>query len=94
MTISAQGNMSGRESRRGASPVGVLVFVIVTLVVVVAAIDLGHVVWVRTQLQEAADSAALGAAATMGQPRTEMLNIAEELAACYEVGGEVLAYIW
>ncbi len=66
--------------RRGVTLVLAAIFTVVMLGVIAFAIDLGHVVLVRTQLQVAADSAAMAAAASMGLPRNEMLAVANEYA--------------
>jgi hypothetical protein len=61
------------RSRRGATLVIVALFVVILIGMCAFAIDIGHVTLVRTQLQMAADSAALAGAAAMveGQPKSE-----------------------
>ena len=79
---------SKRCQRRGATLVLAVLFTVVILGVLALAIDLGHVVLVRTQLQVAADSAAMAAASGMGLPRSEMLAVANEYAGYHTVQGK------
>jgi hypothetical protein len=51
------------------------------------AIDIGYIVLVRTQLQAAADSAAMAAGETMALPRDEMEAVAKQFAGYNDGGG-------
>ena len=71
---------SRKPSRRGVTLMLAVVFSVVMLGLLACAVDLGHVVLVRTQLQVAADSSAMAAAASMRLPRKEMLHVARQFA--------------
>lgn len=74
-------------ARRGAMLVVAAVLLTVLLGVVAFGLDIGSIVLVRTQLQAAADSAAMAAAASMGLPRDEMVAVAQRHAAYHTAGG-------
>ncbi|MBN2217360.1 MAG: VWA domain-containing protein [Pirellulales bacterium] len=67
-----------------------LIFFVAMLVVIVGmvafAVDIGHIVLVRTQLQVAADAAAIGAAAKLGGSYDEIHDIAKNVAERHRVG--------
>ncbi len=73
-------------ARRGAMLVLAAVLLAVLLGVVAFGLDLGCVVLVRTQLQAAADSAAMAGAASMGLPRDQMVAVAQRYAAFHTAG--------
>jgi Flp pilus assembly protein TadG len=58
--------------------------------IIAFALDLGYIVLVRTQLQAAADAAAMAAAATMSSPRNEMIAEAQRYAGYHVAGGRVV----
>jgi len=66
--------------RRGAITVLAAILVVVMLGLVAFAVDIGVVCLARTQLQVAADSAALAAAASANLPRDEMETVAKRYA--------------
>jgi Flp pilus assembly protein TadG len=73
--------------RRRAVILLLTVFLIVVFLALIAfAVDMGCIVLGRTQLQVAADSSALAAAASMNLPRSEMESIAKQFAAKNMVG--------
>ncbi|MDY0168440.1 MAG: pilus assembly protein TadG-related protein [Thermoguttaceae bacterium] len=75
------------SSHRGAIIVMAAVLITILLGMVAFGLDLGLVVLVRTQLQAAADSAAMAGAASMGLPRDQMVAVAQEFAAYHKAGG-------
>jgi len=76
-----------RASGRGATLLLVALFTTVTVGMVAFAVDLGHIVLARTQLQVSADSAAVAATAAMAKPRDEMLTVARQHAGCHDTAG-------
>jgi len=76
------------RSRRGGVLVMSAVLMVALIGMVAFAVDLGYVVLVRTQLQVAADSSAMAAAASMGLPRAEMMAVAREYAAYHQAGAQ------
>jgi hypothetical protein len=62
-------------------------FVAVMLGMVAFAIDVGYVMLVRAQLQVAADSSAMAAAARLGKPLEEIIASADEYAGYHLAGG-------
>jgi hypothetical protein len=74
-------------TRRRETVLFLAFFLVVVIFGMVAfAVDLGSIVFARTQLQVAADSSALAAAATMSLPRVEMEAVAEQYAAKNPIG--------
>ncbi len=73
--------------RRGAILILSAVLGVVMLGVVAFAVDLGAIVLARTQLQAAADSSAMAAAASMRLTRTEMNAVAQEYANYHDACG-------
>ncbi len=73
--------------RRGVILVMAAVLITILLGMVAFSVDLGSVVLVRTQLQAAADSAAMAGAASMGLSRAEMVATAQEFAAYHKASG-------
>ena len=73
--------------RRGALVVMAAVMVAFLLGVVAVGLDLGFVVLIRTQLQAAADAAAMAGAGAMGLPREAMVAQAQKAAARHIAGG-------
>ena len=86
------GNRSktARQQKRRLGSVTVMsAFLMIGLLTFAAfSVDLGHLVLVRTELQVAADSSAMAAAASMNLPREEMVNVANEFAGYHRAGGE------
>jgi len=62
--------------------------IVAMLGVVAFAVDMGYIMLVRTQLQVAADSAAMAAAAHLGKPFEEILASADEYAGYHSAGGK------
>jgi len=77
-----------RKRRRGVTMVLAVFLIFIVGAMIAFAVDIGFIVLVRTQLQAAADSSAMAAAASMGLPREEMVGIAEEYAGYHQAGGE------
>lgn len=73
--------------RRGAMAVLTAVLLVVILAMIAFAVDIGYVTLARTQLQAAADSAALAAAATTNQSRSQTETVAKQFAAYHVVAG-------
>ncbi len=78
---------TAEPSRRGAVLVLAAILLTVLLGLVAFGTDIGFIVLVRTQLQAAADSAAMAGAASMGLPRDEMVAVAQRYAAYHTAGG-------
>ena len=78
---------SKRPRRRAATLVTAALMVTATLAMVALAVDAGQLMLVRTQLQAAADSAALAAAAQLGRPFDEMAAAAVKGAGYHVAGG-------
>ncbi len=70
----------------------VLVYFATMLVVIIGmmafALDIGHIVLVRTQLQVAADAAAIGAASKLGGPYEDVYDIAKKVAEQHQVASK------
>lgn len=79
-----------RPSRRGAIVVLAAILAVVMLGVVAFALDLGYVLLVRTQLQAAADSSALAAAASANLTRGEMEGVAKQYAGYHQAAGRAV----
>jgi len=77
-----------RLPRRGATLVLSLLLIVAMLGMVAFAVDTGYIMLVRTQLQVAADSAAMAAAAYLGKPFEEILAPADEYAGYHFAGGK------
>ena len=86
--MNGKGPKREERSRRGATLVLAVIFIVVLLGVIAFSIDLGYVVLVRTQLQVAADSSALASACSMGLPRDEMLAVAQKFAGYHTTQGK------
>jgi|YNPBryunderm2012_1023409.scaffolds.fasta_scaffold07688_3 Flp pilus assembly protein TadG len=82
-------NKNSRQARRrkGVTILLAALLLVFMLGMVAFAIDIGYIVLVRTQLQAAADSAAMAAAASMGLPREQMEAVARQYAAYHSAGG-------
>ena len=80
-----------RAPRRGAITVLGALLAILILGVAAFAIDIGQIVLVRTQLQVAADSAALASAALEGSAsQKDLIGTAEQFAGYHSAGGKEL----
>jgi Flp pilus assembly protein TadG len=76
-----------RKSRRGIIAVFAAVLFMVMLGMVAFAVDVGYMAMMRTQLQVAADSAALAAAGSSGLSQTGMTQVAQAFAQYHRVAG-------
>lgn len=77
-----------KRRRRGATLVLAAVLIVLVLGMVAFAVDIGYIVLVRTQLQVAADSSAMAAAAVnMSEPFASVLTTATRFAGCHVAGG-------
>lgn len=76
-----------RHPRRGVTLLLACVLMVAMLGMVAFALDMGYIVLVRTQLQAAADSAAMAAAQSMGLSRDELVAVAQQYAAYHSAGG-------
>ena len=77
------------RARRRAATLVLAVFLMVLMLGMVAfAIDVGYIALVRTQLQVAADSSAMAAAAAMTLPQSEMVATARQYAGYHQGGGK------
>lgn len=83
------GNVSRLARRRSRGVIAILaaLLMIVMLAMVAFAADIGYIMLVRTQLQVAADSSAMAAAASTGLSRGDMVNIAKQYAGYHDAGG-------
>ena len=77
-----------KHPRRAATLVLFAVVLLAAMAMLAFAIDLGHVMLVRTQLQVAADSAAMAGAANLGQSQNDVYQLARDLAAYHVAGSE------
>ncbi len=75
-----------RPRRRAATLVLAALMITAMLGMVAFAVDVGYIMLVRTQLQVAADSAAMAAAAHLGKPFDEIVAAADEYAG-YHIAG-------
>ncbi|MBN2295423.1 MAG: VWA domain-containing protein [Pirellulales bacterium] len=76
------------QSRRGATLVLFAFFLIVILAMVAFAVDLGHVMLVRTQLQVAADAAAMAAAKEMSESPEAVIDKALQFGKYHTAAGK------
>ena len=76
------------RSRRAAIVVLAAFFMILMLGMIAFAIDMGYIVLVRTQLQAAADAAAMSASAVMNLTRGEMVDTAKYFAGLHTAAGK------
>ena len=79
-----------QQSRRAAVLVLSALLLVVMLGMVAFALDIGYIVLVRTQLQAAADSAAMASAATMGSTMADSVKTAQEFGAYHLAGGKTV----
>jgi len=77
--------------RRGSIIVLSTVMLIVMIALVAFAVDLGYILLVKTQLQVAVDSAAMAAAASMGQSSGAVVTAAQDFAGRHVAGGTSVA---
>lgn len=77
-----------RADRRGAIVVLAAFLLIVMLGMVAFSVDMGYIVLVKTELQAAADSAALAAGATMSATRTNLEATATHYASLHRAAGQ------
>ncbi len=76
------------QSRRGVTMVLFAFLLVVILGMVAFAVDMGHIMLVRTQLQVAADSAAMAAAKEMSESPQEVIAKAEQFGGFHTAGGQ------
>jgi Flp pilus assembly protein TadG len=76
--------------RRGVITVLAAILIVVMLGIIALAVDMGYLLLVRGQLQTAADSAALAAAASTSLSRDEMESAAKTFAAYQQAGGRAV----
>jgi len=88
LMVNRRSRERGCLRRRGATLVLSALLIVAMLGVVAFAVDVGYVMLVRTQLQVAADSAAMAAAAHLGRPFEEILGSAHEYAGYHFAGGK------
>ena len=79
------------RSRRGATLVLAAFLMVMLLGMVAFAVDCGYMVLVRSQLQGAADSAAMAAAAVMGSTTSNPVTTAQQFAGYHTAGGRTVA---
>ncbi len=77
----------GDRSRRAAITVLAAVLMVVMLGFVAFGVDVGYMTVVKTQLQNAADSAAMAAAASMSGTQSNMISAAQQFAGYHKAGG-------
>ncbi|MBN2477293.1 MAG: hypothetical protein JXB62_21985 [Pirellulales bacterium] len=78
-----------QDSRRGATLLLAMLLAVGMLGVIALAVDVGHMVLARTQLQVSADSAAMAAAAAnMSEPWNQVLATATQYANYHQAGGK------
>ena len=78
---------TGARSRKGTMVVLAGVAIVAVLGIVALAVDFGHVMLARSQLQVAADSSAIAAASSTWLPRDEMETVARRFARSHTVAG-------
>lgn len=78
----------GRLHRRGIALMFVTVLLVVLMALVALAVDIGYVVLTRTQLQVAADAAALAGSAYTGQSREAVIAAARKFASYHIAAGQ------
>jgi len=76
-----------KHPRRAVTLLLACFLMVAALGMVAFALDIGYIVLVRTQLQAAADAAAMAAAQSMGASRQELVAIAQQYAGYHSVGG-------
>ena len=79
-----------RQRRRGAIAVMAAVFLVVLLAMIAFAVDIGYLGMVRTQLQAAADSAALAAAGSSNLSQSQMVAAAQQFANANQAAGRAI----
>lgn len=83
--------LHSRRARRGAIVVLAAFMMIALLGMIVFAVDVGVMVLLKTQLQVAADSAAMAAAAVLGAENADPVVVAQEFAAYHLAGGKAVS---
>ncbi|MGD0516470.1 MAG: pilus assembly protein TadG-related protein, partial [Thermoguttaceae bacterium] len=81
-------SIQNRPQHRGAILLLTVLLIVVLLGMIAFAVDLGYLMMAKTQLQAAADSAALAAAGSMGQSQTIASNAAKSYAAQNLIGNQ------
>ncbi|HEY2883031.1 MAG TPA: pilus assembly protein TadG-related protein [Pirellulales bacterium] len=77
--------------RRGAVAVLAAVLMIVMVGFIAFGVDVGYMMVVKTQLQNAVDSAAMAAAANMSGTQANMQTVAKQFAAYHKAGGTAIS---
>ena len=75
-------------NRRGAITVLAAILMVAMLGFVAFGVDVGYMLLVKTQLQVAADSAAMAAAANMAGTQSQMNTAAQQYAGYHQAGGK------
>ncbi len=84
------GRLRSRRARRGAIVVLAAFMIIAMLGMIAFAIDVGVILLLKTQLQVAADSAAMAAAAVLGGESSDPIGTGQEFAAYHKAGGKAV----
>ena len=82
------GRLRSRRARRGAIVVLAAFMIIAMLGMIAFAIDVGVMLLLKTQLQVAADSAAMAAAAVLGGENSDPVATGQEFSAYHKAGGK------
>ncbi len=83
----AQRRLNGSNQRRGAVIVLAAILMVVMMAMVAFAVDCGYMALVRSQLQVAADSAAMAASGVMGSNQSDPVATAQQFAGYHVAGG-------
>jgi Flp pilus assembly protein TadG len=78
------------SNRRGVTTVLAAILMVTMLGFVAFGVDVGYMLLVKTQLQVAADSAAMAAAANMSGTQSAMDTVAQQYAAYHQAGGKTV----
>jgi Flp pilus assembly protein TadG len=82
---------TGQRSRRGSILVLSAFLMVIMLGMIAFAVDLGAMMLTRTQLQVAADSAAMASGAVLGVPGQDAVATAKQFAAYHRAGGAAVS---
>ena len=83
--------LRSHRARRGAIVVLAAFLIVAMLGMITFAIDVGVMVLLKTELQVAADSAAMAAAAVLGGENADPVGTAQEFAAYHRAGGKAVS---
>ena len=90
-SIQALRNHQRSQQRRGAVTVLAAILMVAMLGFVAFGVDVGYMLVVKTQLQVAADSAAMAAAANMAGTQSQMNTVAQQFAGYHQAGGKAVS---